>query len=67
MKFPLALLGIALALPAWAMDSTEPALVFAPSDTKPANGSGTGQVPESLKRKVKPSALIKKPIVVRRF
>lgn len=63
MKFPLAVLGIALALPTWAADPAEPALL-ALSDPK---GSGVGQVPESLKRKVKPTALIKKPLVVRRF
>lgn len=64
MRFPLALLGIALALPTWAADPAEPALL-ALSDGKGSSGSGVGQVPESLKRKVKPTALIKKPVVVR--
>ena len=64
MKFSLALLGIALALPTWAADPAEPALHVL-SDGKGSSASSVGQVPESLKRKVKPSALIKKPVVVK--
>jgi hypothetical protein len=64
MKFSLAVLGIALAMPTWAADPGEPALV-ALNDGKGSSASGVGQVPESLKRKVKPSALIKKPVVVK--